>query len=59
MFYLMPNMVITMPYNAKEASNLLYYGFMKQNHPFVMRYPRGLVSLPDRFRELPFRNRDE
>ena len=43
MFYLMPNMVITMPYNAKEASNLLYYGFMKQKSPFVMRYPRGTV----------------
>ena len=27
---------------------------MKQNHPFVIRYPRGLVSLPERFRELPF-----
>lgn len=43
MFYLMPNMVITMPYNAKEASNLLYYGFMKQKNPFVIRYPRGTV----------------
>ena len=43
MFYLMPNMVITMPYDAKEASNLLYYGFMKQNNPFVIRYPRGTV----------------
>ena len=43
MFYLMPNMVITMPYHAKEASNLLYYGFMMQSHPFVMRYPRGTV----------------
>jgi len=41
MFNLMPNLVITMPYNAKEAMNLLYYGFMKQNHPFVIRYPRG------------------
>lgn len=43
MFYLMPNMVITMPYDAKEAMNLLYYGFFKQNHPFVIRYPRGTV----------------
>ena len=54
MFNLMPNMVITMPYDANEAKYLLYYGFMKQNHPFVIRYPRGLVSLPERFRELPF-----
>ncbi len=44
MFYLMPNMVITMPYNEKEASELMYYGFMKQNHPFVIRYPRGVVE---------------
>jgi 1-deoxy-D-xylulose-5-phosphate synthase len=44
MFNLMPNMVITMPYDAKEAFNLLYYGFMKQSHPFVIRYPRGVVE---------------
>lgn len=44
MFYVMPNVVITMPYDVKEASNLLYYGFMKQNHPFVIRYPRGMVT---------------
>ncbi len=43
MFYLMPNVVITMPYNEKEASDLLYYGFMKQDKPFVIRYPRGVV----------------
>lgn len=43
MFYLMPNMVITMPYDAKEAMNLLHYGFFLQNKPFVMRYPRGTV----------------
>lgn len=44
MFYLMPNVVITMPYNEKEASDLLYYGFMKQIQPFIIRYPRGVVS---------------
>ena len=43
MFYLMPNMVITMPYDAKEAALLLHYGFFMQSHPFVMRYPRGTV----------------
>ena len=49
MFYLMPNIVITMPYDAEEAANLLYYGFMKQTHPFVIRYPRGLVPFdPDK-----------
>lgn len=43
MFYLMPNMVITMPYDAKDAMNLLHYGFFGQTHPFVLRYPRGTV----------------
>lgn len=43
MFYLMPHVVITMPYDAKEAMNLLYYGFFEQSHPFVIRYPRGTV----------------
>lgn len=47
MFYLMPNIVIVMPYNAKEASDLLYYGFVKQKHPFVIRYPRGLTISKD------------
>lgn len=54
MFSLMPNVVITMPYDANEARDLLYYGFMKQNHPFVIRYPRGLVSVPDGFKESSF-----
>lgn len=43
MFGLMPNFVITMPYDAQEAFDLLYYGFMNQSHPFVIRYPRGRV----------------
>ena len=47
MFYLMPNVVITMPYDAYEAANLLYYGFMKQKNPFVIRYPRGLVQIKE------------
>ncbi|MDX9691100.1 MAG: transketolase C-terminal domain-containing protein [Acholeplasmataceae bacterium] len=45
MFNLMPNVVITMPYDANEAADLLYYGFMKQQNPFVIRYPRGLVPV--------------
>ncbi|TVP84538.1 MAG: 1-deoxy-D-xylulose-5-phosphate synthase [Acholeplasmataceae bacterium] len=56
MFYLMPNMVITMPYDAKEAADLLHYGFMRQTHPFVIRYPRGLVAydenIPVQFNEI-------
>lgn len=43
MFYTMPHVVITMPYDGEEAYQLLYYAFLKQNHPFVMRYPRGTV----------------
>lgn len=39
MFHSMPNVVITMPYDAKEAFDLLHYGF-SQSHPFVIRYPR-------------------
>ena len=50
MFYNMPNVVMTMPYDAKEAMNLLYYGFFMQSHPFVIRYPRGTV-LFDRDKE--------
>ncbi|MCD4827054.1 MAG: 1-deoxy-D-xylulose-5-phosphate synthase [Acholeplasmataceae bacterium] len=56
MFSLMPNVVITMPYDAQEAFDLLYYGFMNQNHPFVIRYPRGRVSHDEKsvikFREI-------
>jgi len=43
MFYTMPNVVITMPYDGKEAYNLLHYGFLEQSHPVVIRYPRGTV----------------
>ena len=39
MFMAMPNMVVTMPKDAKEAIGLFNYAFM-QNHPFVIRYPR-------------------
>ncbi|MBN2300760.1 MAG: 1-deoxy-D-xylulose-5-phosphate synthase [Acholeplasmataceae bacterium] len=54
MFYLMPHVVITMPYNEKEASDLLYYGFMKQNHPFVVRYPRGVVQTNPKVENIEF-----
>lgn len=51
MFYTMPNVVISMPFNAKEAFDLIQYGF-NQTHPFVIRYPRGtthfdMSNLPD------------
>ncbi len=54
MFYLMPNMIITMPYDEQEASDLLYYGFIKQNHPFVIRYPRGIVKTNPKVEEIQF-----
>lgn len=44
MFTMMPNMVVSMPYDAKEAANLLYYAFTGQKHPMVVRYPRGYVD---------------
>ncbi|MDD3067948.1 MAG: 1-deoxy-D-xylulose-5-phosphate synthase [Acholeplasmataceae bacterium] len=44
MFSLMPNMVITMPYDLKEAKALFDYAFLKQNHPIVIRYPRGMTQ---------------
>jgi 1-deoxy-D-xylulose-5-phosphate synthase len=51
MFYLMPYVTITMPYDAKEAMDLLHYGFFGQKNPFVIRYPRGTV-LFDRTQDL-------
>lgn len=54
MFYMMPHVVITMPYDAKEAMNLLYYGFMKQKNPFVIRYPRGLVAFDKTLEKIDF-----
>lgn len=54
MFNIMPNLVISMPYDAQEAFDLLYYGFVKQNHPFVIRYPRGSVKLLQNKTEMTF-----
>ena len=39
MFMSMPNVVVTMPKDNQEAIGLFNYGF-KQNHPYVVRYPR-------------------
>ncbi len=44
MFGLMPNMVISMPYDAKEAANLIHYAFLGQSHPMVVRYPKGQID---------------
>lgn len=35
-----PNMILSQPKDSKEAQNLMYTAF-QQNHPFVIRYPRG------------------
>lgn len=55
MFNVMPNVTITMPYDANEAADLLYYGFMLQKNPFVIRYPRGLVRIPEDFNAHAFK----
>jgi len=54
MFYLMPNVVITMPYDEQEASDLMYYGFMMQTNPFVIRYPRGVLDSNPSVDEIKF-----
>ncbi len=54
MFSLMPNMVVTMPYDAKEAANLFHYAFLKQTHPFVIRYPRGYVAFDEQTDQILF-----
>ncbi len=43
MFKAMPNMIITMPKDLKEAKELLEFGFNKNKNPFVIRYPKGLA----------------
>ncbi len=43
MFSLMPNIIITMPKDMQEAIGLFNLAF-KQNHPFVIRYPRLYVK---------------
>jgi 1-deoxy-D-xylulose-5-phosphate synthase len=54
MFYMMPHVHITMPYDAKEAMSLMYYGFMKQKNPFVIRYPRGLSGFDKETEKIEF-----
>lgn len=44
MFSMMPNMVITMPYDLDDVCELIHYGFIEQKHPFVIRYPRGKIN---------------
>lgn len=47
-----PNLIITQPKDADEARNLLYSGF-QQNHPWMIRIPRGTVEYkPKPFEEI-------
>lgn len=46
MFLNMPNVIITMPRNIKEAAGLLKYAY-EQTNPFVIRYPRGNTLLAE------------
>lgn len=43
-----PNMVVSAPMNESELRNLMYTAQLEQNqHPFVIRYPRGEGVLPE------------
>lgn len=44
MFMTMPNIVVTMPKDEKEAIGLFNYAF-DQNHPIVIRYPRAIEDI--------------
>lgn len=46
-----PNMIISQPKDAKEAKGLLKLAF-SQNHPFVIRYPRGNEAISDEWDEI-------
>ncbi|HHX80664.1 MAG TPA: 1-deoxy-D-xylulose-5-phosphate synthase [Acholeplasmataceae bacterium] len=41
----LPNLVITMPKDLNEASDLLNYALYKHNGPFVLRYPRETTEI--------------
>lgn len=44
MFSLMPHMVISMPYDLEDVSEIVHYAFIEQKHPMVIRYPRGKIN---------------
>ena len=46
MFMSMPNVVVTMPKDAKETIGLFNYAFI-QKHPIVIRYPRNKFLCQD------------
>jgi 1-deoxy-D-xylulose-5-phosphate synthase len=44
---LIPNMIISAPMNEEELRNLMYTAQLRNNGPFVIRYPRGQGVMPD------------
>src|SRR5579863_2392027 len=43
-----PNLIVSAPMNENELRNLMYTAQLEKNqHPFVIRYPRGEGVLPD------------
>src|SRR6201995_2677169 len=43
-----PNLIVSAPMNETELRNLMYTAQLEKNqHPFVIRYPRGEGVLPD------------
>ncbi len=49
----LPNLIIAQPKNSLEAKNLLYTAF-NQDHPFAIRYPKGMSSVIEgEFENLP------
>jgi len=52
-----PNMIVSAPMNESELRNLLYTAQLDTNdHPFVIRYPRGEGVMPEwktPFKEIP------
>jgi 1-deoxy-D-xylulose-5-phosphate synthase len=43
-----PNMIVTAPMNESELRNLMYTAQLDKNqHPFVIRYPRGEGVMPE------------
>ncbi|HTQ63518.1 MAG TPA: 1-deoxy-D-xylulose-5-phosphate synthase [Puia sp.] len=52
-----PNMIVSAPMNESELRNLMYTAQLESNnHPFVIRYPRGEGVMPEwktPFQEIP------
>ncbi len=58
MFSMMPNMVVTMPYDQSDLEMLVHYAFIEQDHPIVIRYSRGLACLNDEIKDIELKPLD-